>query len=124
MRGIGLPRYARDVNREPYPRGRSQHPIHLFLPMEVIYGIHAVEEALKARGRAFEYVGVARERKDARVQRIVESCRAAGVALRFLPRDQVERLAGKLNRAQAVNKNILVLAKQLKEGTLASGRKE
>ena len=35
----------------------------------------------------------------------------------------VERLAGKLNRAQAVNKSILVLAKQLKEGTLAGGRK-
>lgn len=62
--------------------------------MEVIYGIHAVEEALKARGRAFEYVGVARERKDSRVQRIIESCRAAGVAVRFLPREQVERLAG------------------------------
>ena len=62
--------------------------------MEVIYGIHAVEEALKARGRAFEYVGVARERKDARVQRIVEDCRAAGVAVRFLPLEQVERLAG------------------------------
>ncbi len=62
--------------------------------MEVIYGIHAVEEALKARGRAFEYVGVARERKDARVQRVIESCRIAGVAVRFLPREQVERLAG------------------------------
>ena len=62
--------------------------------MGVIYGIHAVEEALKARGRAFEYVGVARERKDARVQRVIESCRTAGVAVRFLPREQVERLAG------------------------------
>ena len=62
--------------------------------MAVIYGIHAVEEALKARGRAFEYVGVARERKDARVQRIIEDCRAAGVVVRFLAREQVERLAG------------------------------
>lgn len=62
--------------------------------MEVIYGIHAVEEALKARGRAFEYVGVARERKDSRVQRVIEACRAAGVAVRFLPREQIERLAG------------------------------
>ena len=62
--------------------------------MEVIYGIHAVEEALKACGRAFEYVGVARDRKDSRVQRILESSRAAGVAVRFLPREQVERLAG------------------------------
>ena len=62
--------------------------------MAVIYGIHAVDEALKARGRAFEYVGVARERKDARVQRIIEDCRAAGVVVRFLAREQVERLAG------------------------------
>ena len=62
--------------------------------MDVIYGIHAVEEALKARGRAFEYVGVARERKDSRIARILEDCRSAGVAVRFLPREQVERLAG------------------------------
>jgi len=37
--------------------------------MDVIYGIHAVEEALKSRGRAFEYVAVARDRKDAKLQK-------------------------------------------------------
>ena len=47
-----------------------------------------------------------------------------GLALTPNQQSDVERLAGKLNRAQAVNQNILVLAKQLKEGTLAGGRKE
>jgi len=31
--------------------------------MNVLYGINTVAEALKARGRAFEWVGVATERK-------------------------------------------------------------
>lgn len=61
--------------------------------MEVIYGIHAVEEALRSRGRAFEYVAVARDRKDAKLQRIVDACREAGVALRFEGRDQLTRIA-------------------------------
>lgn len=61
--------------------------------MEVIYGIHPVEEALASRGRAIEYVGVARERHDAKLQRIIDQCRAAGVSLRFLPREELARLA-------------------------------
>jgi 23S rRNA (guanosine2251-2'-O)-methyltransferase len=61
--------------------------------MEVIYGIHAVEEALRSRGRAFEYVAVAKDRKDAKLQRIVTACREAGVAVRFEDRDQLTRVA-------------------------------
>jgi 23S rRNA (guanosine2251-2'-O)-methyltransferase len=61
--------------------------------MEVIYGIHAVEEALRSRGRAFDYVAVARDRKDAKLQRIVAACREAGVAVRFEGRDQLTRMA-------------------------------
>ncbi len=61
--------------------------------MSIIYGIHAVEEALKARGRAFEYVAVARERHDGRVQRVLEASRAAGIPVRQMPRDQLTRLA-------------------------------
>ncbi|MEO6119220.1 MAG: 23S rRNA (guanosine(2251)-2'-O)-methyltransferase RlmB [Terriglobales bacterium] len=61
--------------------------------MEVIYGIHAVEEALRSRGRAFEYVAVARDRKDAKLQRVVAACREAGVAVRFEDRDQLTRIA-------------------------------
>ncbi len=62
--------------------------------MPVIYGINPVAEALKARGRAFEYVAVSRERHDQRVQRIVSQCRAHGVAVRSMPRQELDRLAG------------------------------
>jgi 23S rRNA (guanosine2251-2'-O)-methyltransferase len=62
--------------------------------VDVIYGINAVGEALKSRGRGFEYVGVARERHDQRAQRIIDECRRLGVAVRFLPRQEIDRLAG------------------------------
>ena len=61
--------------------------------MEIIFGIHSVEEALAARGRAFEYVAVAPGRGDARIQKIAQLCRAAGVSVRTMPRDQLSRLA-------------------------------
>lgn len=61
--------------------------------MAMIYGIHAVEEALTARGRGFEYVAVVSGRGDNRLQRIVRLCRAAGVPVRAMPRDQLTRLA-------------------------------
>lgn len=62
--------------------------------MDVIYGINAVAEALKSRGRGFEYVGVARERHDRRAQRIIDDCRRLGIAVRFLARQEIDRLAG------------------------------
>ena len=65
--------------------------------MEVIYGIHAVSEALKSRGRGFEYVAVARERRDNRVQRIMNACRQQGVAVRQVPREELDRLARTAN---------------------------
>ena len=61
--------------------------------MEMIFGIHAVEEALEARGRGFEYVAVLSGRGDARIQKIAQLCRAAGVPVRTMPRDQLTRLA-------------------------------
>jgi 23S rRNA (guanosine2251-2'-O)-methyltransferase len=60
--------------------------------MAVIYGINAVLEALKARGRSFEYVGVVRERNDQRVHKIVVEARALGVPVRALPRQEMDRL--------------------------------
>lgn len=62
--------------------------------MPILFGIHAVEEALAARGRAFEYVAVAPGRSDARIHKITLLCRTAGVAVRSMPRDQLTRLAG------------------------------
>jgi 23S rRNA (guanosine2251-2'-O)-methyltransferase len=62
--------------------------------MNLIFGIHAVTEALKARGRGFEWVGVSKERHDLRLQRVVEDCRRAGVAVRFVPRAELDQMVG------------------------------
>jgi 23S rRNA (guanosine2251-2'-O)-methyltransferase len=62
--------------------------------MHYIYGINSVTEALKSRGRAFEWVGMAKERHDLRLQRIIEECRKAGIPVRFLNRAELDRMAG------------------------------
>jgi 23S rRNA (guanosine2251-2'-O)-methyltransferase len=62
--------------------------------MNVIFGINAVSEALKARGRAFEWVGVASERKDIRLQNLIKDCRKLNVPVRFLPRVELDHMAG------------------------------
>src|SRR6266568_1520513 len=62
--------------------------------MHVIFGINAVAEALKAHGRAFEWVGVAKERNDLRLQKLIQECRKNSIAVRFLPRVELDRMAG------------------------------
>jgi 23S rRNA (guanosine2251-2'-O)-methyltransferase len=58
---------------------------------EVIYGIHAIGEALKRGGRRFDYVAVSRDRTDNRLQPILDDCRAQGIAVRFVPREDLDR---------------------------------
>jgi 23S rRNA (guanosine2251-2'-O)-methyltransferase len=62
--------------------------------MNYIYGINAVVEALKARGRAFEWVGLAKDRHDLRLQRVIEECRRQGIPLRFMGRAELDSMAG------------------------------
>src|SRR6202048_5518000 len=62
--------------------------------MNYIYGINAVTESLKARGRAFEWVGMAKERPHLRLQRLIEDCRRLAVPVRFLQRTELDRMAG------------------------------
>lgn len=62
-------------------------------PVQVIYGIHPVSEAIESRGRAVEYVGVSRERNDGKLQRVIDLARTNGVAVRFFTRDELQRLA-------------------------------
>jgi len=57
--------------------------------MEVLYGLHPVEEALKAGKRRFDHVLVARERRDARLEQLVAACRQAGVRVRQESREQL-----------------------------------
>jgi 23S rRNA (guanosine2251-2'-O)-methyltransferase len=62
--------------------------------MEILYGVHAVEEALRAGRRRFDHVIVARERHDDRLGRLVAACREAGVRVRQEPREQLTQVAG------------------------------
>ena len=62
--------------------------------MEILYGVHAVEEALRAGRRRFDHVMVARERQDDRLTRLIADCRQAGVRVRQEPREQLTQVAG------------------------------
>jgi 23S rRNA (guanosine2251-2'-O)-methyltransferase len=61
--------------------------------MEVLYGLHPVEEAVKAGRRRFDHVLVARERHDERLERIVALCGEAGVRVFQQSRDELTKLA-------------------------------
>jgi 23S rRNA (guanosine2251-2'-O)-methyltransferase len=62
--------------------------------MEVLYGLHSVEEALRAGRRRFDHVLVARERQDDRLLRLISECRQAGVRVRQEAREQLTQVAG------------------------------
>jgi 23S rRNA (guanosine2251-2'-O)-methyltransferase len=62
--------------------------------MDILYGVHSVEEALRAGRRHFDHVMVARERQDARLEKLVAECRKAGVRVRQENREQLTHLAG------------------------------
>src|SRR6476619_7147290 len=68
----------------------------------IIFCIYAVEEAFSARQRGFGYVAVAPGRGDARIQKITQLCRSAGVPLRTMPREQLTRLARAANHQGVV----------------------
>jgi 23S rRNA (guanosine2251-2'-O)-methyltransferase len=61
--------------------------------MEILYGLHPVEEALRSGSRRFDHVVVARERQDRRLEKIVEACRGSGVRVRSESREQLTLLA-------------------------------
>lgn len=70
--------------------------------MDILYGLHPVEEALRAGRRRFDHVLVARERHDARVEALVAACRQAGVRVRQESREQLTQLAGTANHQGVV----------------------
>jgi len=61
--------------------------------MEVLYGLHPVEEAVRSGAGRLDQVVLARDRKDARLERLAGMCRAAGVRVSLEPRDQLTRMA-------------------------------
>src|ERR1700751_5448158 len=61
--------------------------------MEVLYGLHPVEEAIRSGSRQLDHVTVARERRDDRLERLIDLCQTAGIRVSLEPRDQLTRLA-------------------------------
>ena len=61
--------------------------------MDVLYGLHPVEEAVRSGLRRLERVLLARERGDARLERLATLCRDSGVRVSIEPRDQLTKLA-------------------------------
>ncbi|HKR29270.1 MAG TPA: 23S rRNA (guanosine(2251)-2'-O)-methyltransferase RlmB [Terriglobales bacterium] len=70
--------------------------------MDIVFGIHAVEEALRARSRSLDHLEVARERHDQRLQSVIDLAREEGVTVRFVPREQLDRLARSKSHQGAV----------------------
>src|SRR6187402_19622 len=61
--------------------------------MELLYGLHPVQEAVRSRPRDLDHITISRERKDARLDALVESARSAGIRITSEPRMQIDRMA-------------------------------
>lgn len=64
--------------------------------MDVLYGLHPVEEAIRAGFRQIDHVSVARERearRDPRLESVLELCRAAKIGVSAEPREQLTKHA-------------------------------
>ena len=60
----------------------------------IIYGLNPVLEALRSNADRVHYVGLAREH-GSKVQRVLAEARKAGVPVRMLPAEQLDRLANR-----------------------------
>lgn len=67
----------------------------------VVSGFHPVREAIEGRRQAVEAVLVQRGRKDARVAELEALARGAGIPVRVVPREELDRLAGRAHNGVA-----------------------
>lgn len=67
----------------------------------IIAGYHPVREAIQRRPRSIETLWVLRGRRDARATEIEQLARSAGVAVRPVRRDELDRLAGRAHNGVA-----------------------
>lgn len=91
-------RYTTPSKRCAVPLTRRRTLTHRLYTekMDVLYGVNPVNEAVRARPAELDHVSVARERDargDARLQGLMEACRAAGVRVGVEPREQLARYA-------------------------------
>jgi 23S rRNA (guanosine2251-2'-O)-methyltransferase len=60
----------------------------------IIYGVNPILEALRSHPERIHYVGIGREH-GSKLQRILAEAKKAGVPVRMLPAEQIDRLAGR-----------------------------
>lgn len=60
----------------------------------IVYGANPVLEAIRSHPGRVRYVAIARE-QSARLQRVVDEAKQAGVSVRVLPAPQIDKLAGR-----------------------------
>lgn len=60
----------------------------------IIYGLNPVMEAIRSEPERVRYVGISREH-GSKLQKVIAEAKKAGVSVRQLPPEQVERLAGR-----------------------------
>ena len=60
--------------------------------MEILYGLHPVEEAIRSSSRRLDYVLVSRERSP-RLEKLVDLCKAANIRCSFSSKDELTRIA-------------------------------
>jgi 23S rRNA (guanosine2251-2'-O)-methyltransferase len=62
--------------------------------MQLLYGFHAVEEAVRSGGRRVEAVLIAQRRPDPRLDALRQACQGAGIPVRRESPEQLTRLTG------------------------------
>jgi len=61
--------------------------------MDVLYGLHPVEEAIRSGSGRVDRISVARERSDRKLEQLAAMARAANIRVALEPREQLTRIA-------------------------------
>jgi len=61
--------------------------------MDVLYGLHPVEEAIRSGARRLDHVALSRERRDPKLEKLAALCRSKGIRMTSEPREQLTRMA-------------------------------
>lgn len=75
---------------------------------ELVAGPHAVEAVLAAHPEALDTIWIARERRDGRLNALIDRAKAAGVRFRLVPRDRLDALARGLRHQGVVARRRMV----------------
>lgn len=61
--------------------------------MDVLYGLHPVEEAVRARSALLDHVVVSKDRRDSKLESLIQQCTAAKIRVSLQPKAELTRLA-------------------------------